>query len=75
MRNILGLSAVSLWAGLAWGQTPAFSTPVAQRAFLNQYCAYCHNDKLKSGSMTLTALDLEHIDRTAELAEKMVRKL
>ncbi len=75
MRNILGLSAVSLWAGLAWGQTPAFSTPASQRAFLNQYCAYCHNDKLKSGGMTLTALDLERIDRTAELAEKAVRKL
>jgi hypothetical protein len=68
---------VSLWAAaVAYAQTPGgFSTPSAQRTFINQYCAYCHNDKLKSGSMTLTKLDLDHIDQSAELAEKVVRKL
>ena len=77
MRRVLIPSAVSLWAAaFASAQAPGgFSTPGAQRAFLNQYCAYCHSDKLKSGSMTLTKLDLEHIDQSAELAEKVVRKL
>jgi hypothetical protein len=54
---------------------PSFSTPAAQRAFLNQYCAYCHNDQTKSGSMSLTTLDLVHISRSADLTEKMIRKV
>jgi hypothetical protein len=52
-----------------------FSTPAAQRAFLNQYCAYCHNDQTKSGGMTLTRLDLAHMPRSADLAEKVIRKV
>lgn len=69
MRRVLIPSAVLLWAAaLGYAQT-------APRAFLDQYCAYCHNDKLKSGGMTLTRLDLNHVDQNAELAEKVVRKL
>src|SRR5215475_11910669 len=29
-----------------------------QQALVKQYCSGCHNDKTKSGGMTLTALDL-----------------
>ena len=47
----------------------------AQRAMLTQYCQGCHNDTVKSGNMTLTSLDLAHIDQNAELAEKIIRKL
>ena len=42
---------------------------------LSQYCAGCHNDRLKSGGMSLTKLDLQHPSQTAELAEKVIRKL
>jgi hypothetical protein len=42
---------------------------------LSQYCTGCHNDRLKSGGMTLTKLDLQHPSQTAELAEKVIRKL
>src|ERR1700745_2230115 len=77
MRRVLNGCALAVWAAsAAYAQAAAnFSTPAAQRAFINQYCAYCHNDKLKSGNMTLTALDLEHIDKTAELGEKAARKV
>jgi hypothetical protein len=77
MRRILNCCALAVSAACAaYSQSaPNFSTPAAQRAFLNQYCAYCHNDQLKRGSMTLSALDLEHIDKSAELAEKAVRKI
>src|ERR1043166_305617 len=47
----------------------------AQRAFLAQYCTTCHNDTAKTGGMTLTSLDLTHPDQTAELAEKLIKKL
>jgi mono/diheme cytochrome c family protein len=52
---------------------PAAASP--QQEFVNQYCAYCHNDKLKSGGMTLTKLDVTHPDQNAELAEKAIRKV
>jgi len=51
------------------------AAPVAPAALVNQYCAYCHNDKLKSGGMTLTKLDVAHPEQNAELAEKAIRKV
>src|SRR5262245_49037888 len=60
---------------------PAVSPPSdlmpleAQQALLQQNCRGCHNDTLKSGSMTLTSLDLAHVDKNPELAEKIIKKL
>jgi mono/diheme cytochrome c family protein len=47
----------------------------AQRAFINDYCSGCHNDRTKSGGMTLTALDPARAEASPELAEKVIRKL
>src|SRR6476661_6107222 len=47
----------------------------AQKAFISQYCSGCHNDQAKTGGMTLTSLDLVHPAQTAELAEKVIKKL
>lgn len=44
-------------------------------ALLAQYCSGCHNEKLKSGGMSLAGLDLVHPERNAELAERVIRKL
>jgi hypothetical protein len=50
-------------------------SPSSEHALVNQYCAGCHNDKLKSGGMALTKLDIEHPSQSAELAEKVIRKV
>ena len=63
-----------LSAALALGQT-ASSSLSSQHALIDQYCSACHNDKLKSGGVTLTGLDLAHSDQSAELAEKAIRKV
>jgi hypothetical protein len=67
-----------LFAFLAMGcaQTPAspFSS-TSEHSLINQYCSGCHNDKLKSGGMTLTKLDVEYPGQSVELAEKVIRKL
>src|SRR5437016_1290811 len=69
---------------LAQQRKPASVTPAvnadlmtldAQRAFITQYCSECHNDSAKIGGMTLTSLDLAHVDQSAELAEKVIKKL
>jgi hypothetical protein len=46
-----------------------------QQSLVKEYCAGCHNDKLRSGGLTLTKLDLTQPDRSAELAEKVIRKV
>ena len=51
----------------------AVDTP--QRALINQYCVGCHNDRLKSGGLTLTALNLDDPHQSAEIGEKVIRKL
>jgi mono/diheme cytochrome c family protein len=46
-----------------------------QRTLINQYCVACHNDRLKSGGLTLTALNLDDPHQSAEIGEKVIRKL
>src|ERR1019366_2338360 len=64
-----------LQAGLALGQSGTAPVLTAQRTLVNQYCAGCHNDKLKSGGFSWSTLDLAHPDQNAEQAEKVIRKL
>jgi hypothetical protein len=46
-----------------------------QSALANQYCAGCHNDRLKTGGFSLSEIDLARPELKAELAEKVIRKL
>jgi hypothetical protein len=47
----------------------------ARTALVNQYCVRCHNEKLKSGDMSLAQMDFAHVDKNPELAEKIIHKL
>ena len=47
----------------------------ADRALLDKYCVTCHNDKLKTGGLTLEKIDVEHVGDGAEVWEKVVRKI
>ncbi len=47
----------------------------ARNALVTQYCVRCHNEKLKSGDMSLSQIDFAHIDKNPELAEKILHKL
>jgi len=40
---------------------------------VNQYCAGCHNDSLKSGSFSWTSLDPAHPEKNPADAEKVIR--
>jgi hypothetical protein len=53
---------------------PALMALEAQTAMVNKYCAGCHNEKNKSGNMSLADLDLAHPENNPELAEKVIRK-
>src|SRR5262245_12349411 len=53
-------------------QSPAISS---QRQFLNRYCATCHNDRLKTGGLSLEHVDVSMPGAQPETWEKVVRKL
>src|SRR5437660_10583436 len=44
-------------------------------ATIQKYCVTCHNDRLKTGGLTLAGLDVEHPPAHAETWEKVIRKL
>jgi mono/diheme cytochrome c family protein len=44
-------------------------------ATINKYCVTCHNDRLKTGGLSLANLDVEHPSAKAETWEKVIRKL
>ena len=55
---------------------PAGPSPTSsQRQFLDRYCATCHNERLKTGGLSLVQVDLSKLGAQPELWEKVVRKL
>ena len=63
----MGLWLVAASSGL-------FADP-AYRAVLDKYCVTCHNQRLKTGGLTLDNMDLGKVPAQAEVWEKVVRKL
>ncbi len=52
------------------------TTPAApHRALIERYCLGCHGDKVRSGGLALSQLNLDAVDQNAEIAEKVIRKL
>src|SRR5205809_2737481 len=54
------------------GGSPATSS---QRQFLERYCVTCHNERLKTGGLSLDGVDVSRPDAQPEVWEKVVRKL
>ncbi|HKE83215.1 MAG TPA: DUF1592 domain-containing protein [Vicinamibacterales bacterium] len=49
--------------------------PVPSKAFLDSYCITCHNSRLKTGGLDLSALDVANVGAHAPEWEKAVVKL
>jgi len=67
-----------LFGATLWGQTGPQNgaMPLAsEQALVKQYCAGCHNDKVKSGGFSWTKIDLAKPGDSAEHVEKVIRKL
>ena len=46
-----------------------------QRAMLDKYCVTCHNQRLRTASLTLDTMNLDKVADNAETWEKVLRKL
>ena len=44
-------------------------------AVVRRYCVTCHNDKMKTGGLSLASFDIARAGHEAEVAERMIRKL
>jgi mono/diheme cytochrome c family protein len=69
-------------AGQAGSKTAATSSQATaanqrppDRALLDQYCVTCHNDRLKTGGLSLDKVDVGDTRANAEVLEKVIRKL
>ena len=47
----------------------------AQRAFVNESCVGCHNDKAKTADISLQNVDFDNVSRHADVWEKVLRKV
>ena len=45
------------------------------RAVLDQYCVSCHNDRAKTGGLSLQTVDLAQAPANADVLEKVIRKV
>ena len=46
-----------------------------QREMVDQYCVLCHDETNRLGGFSWATMDVEHPERNAEQAEKIIRKL
>src|SRR6185312_15997064 len=59
-------------------QTPAAPATSSPQALVDQYCMTCHSDRVHSGGLALSALNLDNpvaSPQSNEIAEKVIRKL
>ena len=71
-RKTLIASLVLLWSVEASAQTTP-ATPA--REFVTNYCVNCHNDRLKTGNLTLESADANQVFKGAQTWEKVIVKL
>jgi hypothetical protein len=74
----LVLTAVSTGpVGLAQGTAPAGAAagPSSHAALVKTYCVGCHNDRARTGELSLEHADVSDIPQHAELWEKVIRKV
>jgi hypothetical protein len=61
--------------GVLLSLCPGVYSNAQDRAFLNEYCVTCHNEKTKTANLMLDKLNVEQTGENAETWEKVVRKL
>jgi len=73
-RGLQLAPAVLLLAfSVAEGAQPA--GPTLDRKLIDQYCLSCHNERMKTGGLTLERIEIDRVGAHADTWEKVVRKL
>ncbi len=56
-------------------KAPALTGAEERKAVLGKYCFVCHNERLKTGHLVLSKMDMTNLSPDADTWEKVVRKL
>ena len=56
-------------------QKSAEATATSRRVLVDTYCVTCHNQRLKTGDLTLDQIDLDNLAANTETWEKVIRKV
>ena len=56
-------------------QQSGVATAPDRQEVIGKYCVTCHSERLKSGGMVLSSLDVSNVSKDAEKWEKVVRKV
>jgi hypothetical protein len=85
-RFAFAVTGVAVCVAVTSAQTPSkphatirpavsHAQPAPAPDVVKQYCTGCHNDKTKSGQLSLASYDVAKADQTPDVTEKMIRKL
>jgi mono/diheme cytochrome c family protein len=82
-RGLLSIAALGFVLAIATARPvaqapvapPAGTAAAASAAVLKQYCATCHNERLKSGGLVIDPSDVTNVGSGADRWEQVVRKL
>ena len=74
-RSISPWLSVLLVAGGSVSLCAQQQQPAGQHALIKQYCTGCHNDKLKTGGLSLDAVNVENVGQAPEVWEKVLHKV
>jgi mono/diheme cytochrome c family protein len=64
-----------LVAAISFAAQPVAAQSTSVRELVATYCITCHNDRLKTGGLTLEKADTEHVFNSADTWEKVIVKL
>ena len=71
--GVAGMALFCLWGPVTISAQQSNASP--QHQFADKYCASCHNERLKSGGLSLAQADASKPALQPELWEKVVRRL
>ena len=71
--GVAGMAVFCLWGPVTISAQQSNASPQPQ--FADKYCASCHNERLKSGGLSLAQADASKPAAQPELWEKVVRRL
>ncbi|HVG54680.1 MAG TPA: DUF1592 domain-containing protein [Vicinamibacterales bacterium] len=73
--GVVTLSATVYLRALSAPKAPPLAGASAQQSLLTKYCVTCHNQRAKTGGLTLDNVDVANVGDAPEVWERVVQKL
>src|SRR5262245_29236244 len=73
--TLIVMSSVCLPLAVPAAQQPVAPAASGHAAVVSKYCVTCHNDRSRTGGLSLEHADLTDVPKSAETWEKAIRKV